>query len=265
MTSRGKRASRKLPRRWELGGNQAATLEPEVADGQDTQGAEQPLENEHARLRQLLSLHERDRQLLAYEIHDGLTQYITGAAWQFESFRELQQRDPEGAWQVFEAGLKLLRRSMEESRRLINGLRPAVLQQQGLVAAVEQLIQESEEQGDPEISLSCDLPLKRWPAALESSICRVVQECLTNARRHSQSRRACVRLDQQGDRIRVDIQDWGVGFALHSVGPDRCGLSGIRERAAAFGGRAVIDSAPGRGTRIYVEFPCAGESSEQSW
>ncbi len=217
MTSQGKRASRKLPCRWDLGGKQAATLEAEVEEGQDTQGAQQALQNEHARLRQLLSLHERDRQLLAYEIHDGLTQYITGAAWQFESFRELQQRDPEGAWQVFEAGLKLLRRSMDESRRLINGLRPAMLHHDGLVAAVEQLIQESEEQGGPEISLSCNLPRKRWPAALESSICRVVQECLTNARRHSQSPRACVCLDQQGDRIRVQVQDWGVGFALHSV------------------------------------------------
>jgi signal transduction histidine kinase len=262
MRRRGKRSTETLPPQ-ALAAEPSATIQLDPVEAIHG-GAESP-EDEHARLRQLVNLHQRDRQLLAYEIHDGLTQYMTGAAWQFEAFRNLQRRDPEGAWQMFEAGLKLLHRSMEESRRLINGLRPATLHHDGLVAAIEQLIEESDDQGGPAITFTGRLSKARLPVPLESSIYCVVQECLTNARRHSQSPRVRVRLLERGDRIRVEVQDWGVGFASHDAGAGRFGLSGIHQRAEAFGGRASIHSAPGRGTRVVVEFPRTGGAAAASW
>jgi signal transduction histidine kinase len=87
------------------------------------------------------------------------------------------------------------------------------------------------------------------------SLLRILQEALTNVRRHSGSARVRVELVGEGGRLRAEIRDWGVGFDLASVGPGHFGLQEIRERARLLGGRATIDSAPGRGTRVTVILP----------
>jgi signal transduction histidine kinase len=223
------------------------------------------LQSEEERLAQLLSLHERDRQLLAFEIHDGLTQYIAAALLHFEAFRQTQQKDPDRAWQSFQLGQQLLRRSVDESRRVINGLRPPMLDELGLVAAIEHLVKTFPTVAEAEIEFVHDVSFERLAAPLEGSIYRVVQECLTNALRHSRSRRIRVRLVEQNDTLRVDVQDWGVGFRPEKAGSNRFGLQGIRHRAALFGGRATIQSAPGQGTRIIVEFPLDDVHFDKPW
>jgi signal transduction histidine kinase len=148
---------------------------------------------------------------------------------------------------------------MREARRLINGLRSPVLDELGVVAAVEDLISQNSNQDKPKIDFVHHLDRERLAPSLENVIFRVVQESLTNARRYSQSDRLLVRLIQRDEYIRIEVQDWGIGFNPRKVGDGHFGLEGIQERARLFGGSATIKSAPGKGTRIVVQLPLMGQ------
>ena len=93
---------------------------------------------------------------------------------------------------------------------------------------------------------------------MENAIFRIVQESLNNACRHSRSDRIRVALARRGDRICIDVRDWGVGFDPSAVAEQRFGLQGIRERVRLLDGRVAIESAPAQGTHISVELPLAG-------
>jgi signal transduction histidine kinase len=107
------------------------------------------------------------------------------------------------------------------------------------------------------IEFSAKVQFERLEPLLEATIFRIVQQSINNIQRHSRADRAEVRLTQQGEWVYLEIQDWGIGFDPSSVSKDRFGLQGIRERARLMRGRAVIDSAPGNGTRINVDLPVA--------
>jgi len=236
-----------------------AQLEQEMAERKRIESA---LMREEELLRQLLAMQDRDRKLLAYEIHDGLTQHLTGTMLLLQGFRELVAKDPKEAWRAFDAGLRSLSQGIVESRRLIGGLRPPVLEESGVVAAIENLVIESRQPGGPKIEFASDVTFHRLEPTLENTIFRIVQECLTNACRHSKSERVLVRLAQRGDRVRVEVRDWGVGFDPDAVRGLHFGLQGIRERARLLSGQAVIWSAPGQGCQILVDLPLVESASD---
>jgi len=144
-----------------------------------------------------------------------------------------------------------------EARQFVHGLRPPGLEESGLAKAIEHLIAD-QPPGGPSIQWDVQVPSDRLEPLLEGAIYRIVQESLTNLRRHSRSDRARIRLTQRGDQLELEIQDWGVGFDPAAVEPKRLGLRGIRERARLLGGRALVDSAPGKGTRVLVHLPRDG-------
>ncbi len=213
------------------------------------------LQHEHRVLRKMLAAQDRERKLVAYEIHDDLAQKLVGAVMQFEAFEQLRDGDPRQASDCFSAGFHLLRKSLSETRRLIAGLRPLVLDESGVLAAIGQLIRDVENQGDLEVEFHSDVKFKRLQPLVENAIFRIVQESLTNIQHHSQSGTALVKIAQDGDRVRITIQDRGIGFDLSRVKEKCFGLEGIRERARVLGGWATIDSAPGQGSRIVVDLP----------
>lgn len=206
-------------------------------------------------LHDLVNIQERDRRLVAYEIHDGLAQQLTGTLYSFQIFRELRGRSPEEAEKAFERGMELLAESLAESRRLINGLRPPILDDYGVVDAIEYLVCETGKIGGLTIEFDADFPRIRLKPNLETTLFRIAQESLTNIRKHSQSSRAEVTLRRTDDRILLTIRDWGIGFDLQQVGRDRFGLRSIRDRAALFGGRTDIRSVIGEGTEVIAELP----------
>jgi signal transduction histidine kinase len=134
-------------------------------------------------------------------------------------------------------------------------MRPAILDELGLAAAVGHLVQESEERGGPRVDYYQQLQRSSFPPLVERAAFRIIQEALTNACRHSRSEKVRVELIQEGQRLRILIQDWGTGFEPAKADSSRHGLAGIRERAKLLGGQAIIDSILGGGTRILVEIP----------
>jgi PAS domain S-box-containing protein len=216
---------------------------------------EQQLRGERRLLKRLLELHERDRQLIAYEVHDGIVQDMTAALMFFEASQP-ENGGAEGPLsESFASGLKLLRGSIDEARRLIDGLRPPVLEDEGVLPAIETLAAELQKDSGIEIQFQSDVGFQRLAPALEMAIYRIVQEGLNNVWRHSRSPKASVSLVQHHDGVTITIQDWGIGFDPAKVSKRRYGLMGVRERARLLGGRAQIDSRPGEGTVVRVELP----------
>jgi len=207
----------------------------------------------------LLELQDRDRQMVSYEIHDGLVQQLAAAIMQLEMFGRLAGRSDNEAWQTFETGLQRLNECMREARQLINGLRSPLLDELGVVAAIEDFISRNSNQNKPEVDFIHHLDRKRLAPSLENVVFRIVQESLTNARRYSQSDRLRVRLTQRDDYVRIEVQDWGIGFNPRKVGDGHFGLEGIQERARLFGGSATVKSALGKGTRIVVQLPLTAD------
>ncbi|MBN2473325.1 MAG: PAS domain S-box protein [Pirellulales bacterium] len=213
------------------------------------------IHKEQRLLRQLLDLHERDRQLIAYEIHDGFAQQLTGAQFNLEAFGKLRDKDSEQGRILLTTGLHLLSDSIDESRRLISGLRPPILDEFGVVAAVDYLVCEFREREGISIEFDHDVQFDRLAPPVESAIFRIVQESLTNACTHSRSDRIRVTLIQRDQRVTIEVRDWGVGFDPDTVEEHRFGLQGIRERVRLFGGEVTIETSPGQGARINVELP----------
>lgn len=216
--------------------------------------AESALRDEQILLRRLLYRQEADRKLIAYELHDGPVQYVTAALMHLESARRAIDDVPDQSREAFDTGLSLLRNTIPEARRMINGLQPMLLDESGLAPAIECLIHEY---FDPQvIQFEHQLRNERMTPLVEGILFRICQEALTNATKYSQAKQIRVRLTQENAWVRLEIVDQGVGFHMDQAGSaNSFGLRGIRERARLLGGHALIDSAPGRGTRIVVELP----------
>jgi PAS domain S-box-containing protein len=217
--------------------------------------AEESLQREHRTLKHLLHSSDHERQLIAYEIHDELAQQLAAAIMQFQAYICQEKASSEDAFMAFNAGMKLLQQGHIEARRLIAGVRPPILDEEGVVPAVSHLVNEEMRQKGSQIEFRHDVQFDRLAPTLENTIYRIVQEGLTNACQHSRSKKVRVVFFQKDDRVRIEIRDWGTGFDVKTVPENRFGLMGIRQRVRLLGGKWSIRSRAGKGTRIVVELP----------
>jgi PAS domain S-box-containing protein len=219
----------------------------------DAKRVEEELLSERRFLEHLLQVQEGERKLVAYDIHDGFVQALIATVMHLEGLAVDPGLLP-ATREKLKLPLKLLRDSIEEARRMISGLRPPIIDELGLVAAIEYLIHEAPGR-TTKVTFHHSVHFDRLDGVLENTLFRIVQEALTNVFRHSQSKTAEVTLIQTGDRLSLTVEDWGIGFDAQKMSGRQFGLRGIRERTRLFGGSADVRSSPGRGTRISVELP----------
>jgi signal transduction histidine kinase len=156
----------------------------------------------------------------------------------------------------------LVREGHAEARRLIEGLRPPQLREGGIASAIEDLVRESNRRSPVKIEFFSNVAELHLAPGLENAVFRIVQECVNNACRHSKSKKVKIELTRHADELRVEVQDWGVGFEVGRIEEGHFGLEGILERARVFGGRAIIHSQPRHGTDIIVELPLPPVSAD---
>ncbi len=217
--------------------------------------AHEALERERRTLRHMLQASDHERQVISYDIHDGLAQQLAAATMQFQVYDAVKESDPAQGKTAYDAGVQMVQQAHGEARRLISGVRPPALDEAGVAVAISHLVHQQRGATGPTIEYHDDVQFDRLPPILENAIYRIVQEAITNACRHSRSERIRVSLLQEGDRLRLEVQDWGVGFDPETVGEGRYGLEGIRERIRLLGGELDIRSTPGAGTRIRAVLP----------
>lgn len=204
-------------------------------------------------VRRVVEAQELERTRLARELHDETGQALTSILLGLKSLEERVDRD-EGRVAVAELR-ELVVSTLHDVRRLALELRPAALDDFGLVPALERLRDAVTEQGSIRVEVQSHLNEKRLPAETETALYRIVQEGLTNAVRHAQATRVTVRLTQRGNSIALVMQDDGKGFDPQSVRDGGLGLIGMRERVALVGGRLTVESSEEAGTMISAEVP----------
>ncbi len=226
--------------------------------------AETALQAEQRLLRQLLEMLENDRKLVAYEIHDGLAQQLSGLMLQLQVMQAKREGESPAALEMLPKAIDMAGQCVQEARRLIGGLRPPILDESGVVAALEYLIGEKRQTEPVNIEFNHEVNFRHLAGPLESAIFRIAQECLTNACRYSQSKKIEIDLKQLNGILQLRIRDWGVGFDPQQINGQHFGLRGIRERARLLGGKAEIVSARNEGTTVTVQLPLVVQSSEEN-
>jgi signal transduction histidine kinase len=201
----------------------------------------------------LISVREEERAHIAREIHDELGQVLTGIKMEVGW---LQKRLKEPALlEKTESMSKLIDSTVQTVRKIATGLRPEMLDDMGLVAAVGW--QAKEFQKRTGIRCRAKLPPEsKYDLEISTCVFRIFQEILTNVARHARATRVDVELSVTEDRFNLEVVDNGVGIAdsdLH--GRKSLGLLGMQERAMLFGGEVGITGTPGQGTRVSVSIP----------
>ncbi|MGB4728197.1 MAG: PAS domain-containing protein [Thermogutta sp.] len=232
-------------------------IEEELRKAQATwaQEKEEWVKQEGQLLSRVWYTFEHQNQTIAYEIHDGCVQLATAALMNLESYRHQRATSPETAEQLLERAIQLLRDSIAEARRLIQGLRPVALEEQGLIPALQMLFKDWEKRTNVQIHFVNRTDIARLVPPVEVNVYRIIQEAVQNAIRHSQSPEVFVQLAKEGDQLVIEVRDEGVGFDVKSVPRERFGLTSIRDRARLLGGWADIVSEFGRGTLVRVVIP----------
>ena len=227
--------------------------------------AEQALRSEQDLLRNLIEVQEKERQFLCHEFHDGLIQYAVGSVMLLESYRDNPQAADNAS--KIDTAIGNLRRGVEDGRRVIRGIRPAVLDDSGLEAAMEDLLGQFETSG-MHVTSKCDPEIGRLPESIQTTVYRVVQEALNNARKYSGTDVVRIELKKINGDLHLEVRDFGCGFDVESARKKGFGLMGMIERVRLLGGECLIESESDVGTTISVRLPIpatAGAGDIDRW
>jgi signal transduction histidine kinase len=203
-------------------------------------------------VRRVIEAQEQERARLARELHDETGQALASILL---GLRSLEQAvEGEGAHARIAAVRDLVVSTLHDVRRLAVELRPSALDDFGLEAAIERLVETYRDRTSTRFDLELGLGSDRLPRDIETTLYRIAQEALTNVTKHAEASHVSVLLTRKDRAAILVVEDDGVGFASSTGSVGRLGLAGMRERAALVGGRLRTES--GRaGTTIAVEIP----------
>lgn len=209
--------------------------------------------------RQLVEAQERDRAIVAADIHDGTLQQLGATAMRLELLRaRANAGDPQAVDDLIDRCAAEIRSCTKELRNLLMELRPQVLDDNGLAAALGELGRSVE---DTDVHVRCDLP-PQLEDDYAITIFRIVQEALNNVRKHAHAINAWVEVSHTPKAVHVEVRDDGVGFEGAASGPSSSGqhfgLLGMRERARMMGGEFSIVGHSGGGTIVSALLPTGG-------
>lgn len=214
------------------------------------------------RVQALAVVEERER--IGRDLHDGIIQRIYAVTLGLDDVPEVALSDPAAAAERVERAIDALHAAIGEIRTFIYGLRPGLDGSDGIADALERLAEETRLHSPMQIDVEANAvpPLS---AAVSSDLLNIAREALSNAARHASATEVVLRLDVAGTELRLEIADDGAGFdAAASTPAGHHGLSNMRRRAESLGGRLVVESEQGRGTRIIVALPLPEQAAHPS-
>ncbi|HEY9857814.1 MAG TPA: ATP-binding protein [Stenomitos sp.] len=244
------------------GSDEVGRLETDFKAIADRLSAQKMALEEKDRLRgqlldKLISAQEDERRRISRELHDQTGQSLTTL---LVGLKVLEKAPTMEAMQARAADLMgLVHQTLDEVHRLSVELRPAMLDDLGLVAALRAMATDFEEAHGVRTEVRIQGIDHRLAPIIEASVYRVMQEALTNIAKYASAQHVTLRLVQEGERLDARVEDDGRGFdvaaVLHAKGRQSLGLLGMQERVGLLGGEFTIDSAPGHGTHIRFTIP----------
>jgi signal transduction histidine kinase len=210
----------------------------------------------HGLSQRLIKAQEEERLHLSRELHDESGQLLAGLLFEL-GMLERNELDPENTIKKIQ-DLKVTAHELQENiHQLAVNLRPASLDHLGLVTALEQFVHEFSKQYEIRVEFeTVGMQEVRLSNEVETTIYRIVQECLTNVALHAQASLVDVLISRRNDKVIVTIEDDGVGFLPTSpTVADQLGLFGMRERVEMLQGKFTLESSPGKGATVSAEIP----------
>ncbi|MGH8108875.1 MAG: sensor histidine kinase [Arenimonas sp.] len=217
--------------------------------------------------RSVYRVQEDERRRIARELHDGIGQNLTALKHQMSMIASQLSPEQSALHDRLLASIDLCAQTLEDTRQLSRLLRPQILDDLGLAAALQWLCRSVENHKGPRIELDLQ-SLPKLDTDLQTLLFRISQEALANVVRHAQASEVLLRVEQRTNRVLLTIWDNGVGFdtgiAANNASEGRsAGLVGMRERAQLYGGLLQIESGTDTGTWLRASFPFTntGDSS----
>lgn len=214
--------------------------------------------------RRIVEAQEAERARLAREIHDGPAQALSNAILQIEIVERLMARDPALAGAELRLLRDVLRRELGDVREYVSQLRPHILTDQGLAAAIRDNADQIGGILGIRIKLDLDPVIDTLSESVDMVVLRIVQETLQNVRKHAQATNVTIRAAREGDDVVVEIQDDGLGFRQAGAKKSSHRTFGIQfmgERAESIGARFEVRSQSGEGTTVRLVIPGGAEEN----
>lgn len=234
-----------------------------IIDITEQKRVEKELEENTIRLRRLTNrLHnveELERKTLALDLHDGIGQNLTALSVSLNIIRKnLSENILKIVGPRLSDSINLVVETTKTIRGMMTSLRPLVLDDYGLIAALKGYIERFENRTGISVTLNDDNSLTRFSGTTESAVFRIIQEVFTNISKHAQASKIKVNITKLGKVYRFTIEDDGIGFDQkkknRKTGDNGWGIMNMKERAFAINGNVEISSKPGRGTIVSIEF-----------
>ncbi|PZR29606.1 MAG: hypothetical protein DI535_02525 [Citrobacter freundii] len=203
----------------------------------------------------LQTVREEERLHIAREIHDELGQLLTVLKMDVSWLNRKLQPTTEPVQEKLKELLSLIDITVKKVRHISSELRPSLLDDLGLVAALEWHIEEFQKRSGIEVEHELPSPEPVLPEPVKIGLFRILQESLTNVARHSEAQRVMVTLIQEENNLILTIEDNGKGFDAENTKKKTLGLLGMKERALMIGGEYKITGTPGKGTTVQVTIP----------
>ena len=214
----------------------------------------------------IVALEEQVRKDLACEVHDGPAQMLSAIIMHLSVIQDLVARNPEQAAEEIVLVRGTASKALQQIRSMIFELRPVILQTQGLIAALHTYVERLRETEDMTIHAELEDWPERLPTRIEEICFAIIQEALTNVKKHAEASNTWLQVAQQDARLIVDIRDDGKGFEVTRLvvleaQDGHLGLLNMRERAEMVGGELAIRSQLGWGTRVTLSIPLSPEQA----
>lgn len=216
----------------------------------------------------LISVIEEERARISRELHDELGQSLTSikmdASWLRDHIFNNEAEDRTSLKKILNGMCDSIDRLIDDIREVSFELRPSILDDMGLEAAVLWLAEEFESRSKVECITLFDLKKKRLAKHLETSLYRIVQESLTNVARHANANHVIIKAIEENDTLKLQILDDGIGIDPKKIlDPHAVGIAGMSERAKILFGNLNIKGEPGKGTQVIVEVPLLDEQKQK--
>lgn len=209
----------------------------------------------------LVVVEENARKKLARDLHDGPTQTIAAIAMRLNYARILLTKSPQQTAEELLHLEDLARRTTKEIRQMLFTLRPLILETQGLAAALEHYVEKMAEIEDLAMHLELEAGIdNRLSKEAQGALFYIIEEAITNARKHANASDLWIRVFRKGLSVIAEVEDNGKGFDVAAVESNytersSLGLLNLYERATLVNGKTVIQSAPGKGTKVIISVP----------
>ncbi|GAB6180558.1 sensor histidine kinase [Desulfotomaculum defluvii] len=207
----------------------------------------------------IIRAQEEERKRVAREIHDGPAQSMANIVMRAEYCSKLLEVNPSMVGNELGSLQQLVRQSLQETRKIIFDLRPMVLDDLGLIPALKRYLEDYKIQNKLIVDFTLIGSEKRFDSSLEVAVFRIIQEALTNIKKHAKAKHVFIKMELISNRINVSIKDDGYGFNTANTKPQEngsgYGLLGMKERIQLLKGGLFLNSTPGKGTEISFYLP----------